>query len=110
MFAVVDGQLLTPPLDAGLLAGVTRATVLELAAEAGVPAREVALPLSTLYRADEVFTTAPRARSVDDTPVGDGRPGPVTAPTTGSAWRARPPASEGHSRARRPARPDPSAR
>lgn len=83
VFAVVDDTLVTPPLGAGLLAGVTRATVLELAAAAGVPTREAPLPMATLYAADEVFLTAstrevvPVVR-VDDTAVGSGEPGPVT--------------------------------
>lgn len=84
VFAVVDGVLLTPPTDAGLLAGVTRATVLDLAPRVGVRTREAALPLATVEAADEVLLTAstrevvPVVR-VDETVIGPGRPGPVAA-------------------------------
>jgi branched-subunit amino acid aminotransferase/4-amino-4-deoxychorismate lyase len=82
VFAVVDGRLVTPPTGTGLLAGVTRATVIELAVPLGLPVAESPLPLPSLLAADEVFLTAstrelvPVVR-VDDTPIGDGRPGPV---------------------------------
>lgn len=84
VFVVVDGEVLTPAPDAGLLAGVTRAAVLELAAADGIPAREVPVPLATLFNAAEVFVTAstrelvPVVR-VDEAAIGDGRPGSVTA-------------------------------
>lgn len=84
VFAVVDGRLVTPPVGSGLLAGVTRATVLELAEDEGLPVAEAPLALATLYAADELFLTAstrevvPVVR-VDETEIGTGRPGPVTA-------------------------------
>lgn len=83
VFAVTGGRLLTPPLGPGLLAGVTRATVLELATELGVEADEAPLPLNVLYAADEVFLTASTRELVpvvriDETAVADGRPGPLT--------------------------------
>ena len=84
IFLVSDGVLRTPPTDAGLLAGVTRAFVLELAARAGIPAREETLREADLDAADEVFFTSttreivPVSR-VDDRVVGSGKPGPVTA-------------------------------
>lgn len=58
IFVVVGGEVLTPPEDSGLLAGITRDLVLEWAAEAGVPIRERALPLDVLRTADEVFITS----------------------------------------------------
>jgi para-aminobenzoate synthetase/4-amino-4-deoxychorismate lyase len=57
VFAVRDGALLTPPLDGRILPGVTRMRVIELAGELGTEAREVALSLSDLLSADEVFLT-----------------------------------------------------
>ncbi|HEX5969109.1 MAG TPA: aminodeoxychorismate lyase, partial [Intrasporangium sp.] len=81
IFVVVGGEVLTPPEDSGLLAGITRGLVLEWAAEAGVPLRETALPLDVLRTADEVFITSSTkdvlpVHAVDDRtlPVG-----PVTA-------------------------------
>jgi branched-chain amino acid aminotransferase len=58
IFVVVGGEVLTPPEDSGLLAGITRGLVLEWATEAGVPIRERALPLDVLGSADEVFITS----------------------------------------------------
>ena len=83
LFIVKDGVVLTPPLDAGLLAGITREFVLELAPEAGVPIREAALRDADLFGAEESFLTSstqeivPIVR-VDETVVGAGLPGPIT--------------------------------
>jgi branched-chain amino acid aminotransferase len=83
IFLVSGGVLRTPPTDAGLLAGVTRAFVLQLAATAGIPAREETLREADLDAADEVFFTSttreivPVAR-VDDRIIGSGTPGPIT--------------------------------
>lgn len=57
VFAVFGGEVHTPPLSARILPGVTRAHVLALCAEAGVPAHEAAIPRARLDRADEVFLT-----------------------------------------------------
>jgi branched-chain amino acid aminotransferase len=83
LFAVIDGILITPPLAAGALAGITRRTVLALAADAGIEVREANLLRSDLYIANEVFLSGTAAEvvpiaSVDDRPVGNGNPGPVT--------------------------------
>ncbi len=83
VFAVREGRLLTPPLGPGLLAGVTRATVLELAEQLGVEADEAPVPLADLYGADEVFLTASTRELVpvvriDETAIADGRPGDLT--------------------------------
>jgi branched-chain amino acid aminotransferase len=83
VFIVKDGAALTPPLSAGILAGVTRALLLELCAGLGVPAREETLRVADLIGADEAFLSstikevAPIA-TIDGKPVGGGRPGPVT--------------------------------
>jgi branched-chain amino acid aminotransferase len=84
VFTVVDGQLRTPALSVGILDGITRTKVLELCRTAGLPAREVEfLSPDELRGADEVFlTSAVRAvlpvTRVDDRPIGDGTPGPIT--------------------------------
>lgn len=57
IFVVRQEELLTPPLDTPILPGITRASVLELAAELGIAAREAALTLDELRGADEVFVT-----------------------------------------------------
>ena len=83
LFVVRDGTLLTPPSASGILLGITRRVVLELADALGLGWREALLYPSDLYRAHEVFITSsvrevvPVVR-VDDVGVGDGRPGSVT--------------------------------
>ena len=57
VFAVVEGEVLTPPLASGVLPGITRALALGACAAAGIPARECTLTLAELRRADEVFLT-----------------------------------------------------
>jgi branched-chain amino acid aminotransferase len=83
IFVVKDGQVLTPPVDAGILAGVTRQVVLDLAAEHDVPAAERSLSRYDVYTADECFLTGTAAElipvvKVDGRQIGSGRPGPVT--------------------------------
>jgi len=83
IFLVRDGRLLTPPVDAGILEGVTRGAVLELAEAAGIPVREVPLTRHDVYIADECFLTGTAAEvipvvKVDSRPIGDGLPGPIT--------------------------------
>jgi len=58
VFVVVDGVVLTPPADSGLLLGITRELTIEWARAAGVEVREEALPLDVLQSADEVFITS----------------------------------------------------
>ena len=82
VFAHRDGVLLTPPATDGALEGVTRATVLELASQLGIPARERTLGRFDLFSADEVFLTGTGAglvlvRSLDGALIGAGAPGPV---------------------------------
>lgn len=82
-FIVTRGVVRTPGLDAGLLAGITRAFVLELGAELGYRIEEALLRDDDLFGADEAFLTSttkeivPIVR-VDDRMVGPGVPGPVT--------------------------------
>jgi branched-chain amino acid aminotransferase len=83
VFVVVNGEVFTPPIDGTLLTGVTRATILTLAREAGYPVHEQPLAREILYLADEVFLTGTASevtpvRSVDRIPVGDGKRGPIT--------------------------------
>jgi len=83
VFVVKDGTVLTPPLDAGLLAGITREFVIEIAPEAGVPLREAVLRDPDLFGADESFLTSSTQEivpivQVDDAVIGSGRPGPIT--------------------------------
>ncbi len=83
VFAVRDGRVLTPPLAAGILEGVTRGIVLRIAAGIGVPADETPLRPRDLEEADEIFVTSTIREIVPvtglgDRAVGSGRPGPVT--------------------------------
>ncbi|HLA85721.1 MAG TPA: branched-chain-amino-acid transaminase [Thermoguttaceae bacterium] len=83
IFVLQAGQLLTPPKDAGILAGITRDAVIGLARESGIEVHETALTRHDVYVADECFLTGTAAEvipvvKVDDRQIGDGRPGPVT--------------------------------
>ena len=82
-FVVRKDGIATPPLSAGLLPGITREFVMELADELGIPAREERLTPDDLRQADEAFITGttrevtPVVR-VDDLSIGQGTPGPIT--------------------------------
>ena len=83
VFLVRDGGLVTPPDEAGLLAGITRAKVLELAREMGLPIGMRTFPPSELFSADEVFITSSIRElvpviAVDGKPAGQGKPGVLT--------------------------------
>ena len=83
VFAVRDGKIFTPPLGASVLPGITRQTVIELAASLGIQVTETPIPREMLYIADEVFFTGTAAevtpiRSVDRIVVGKGQRGPIT--------------------------------
>jgi branched-chain amino acid aminotransferase len=83
IFLVRGGILQTPPLDAGILEGITRDAVIELAREAGTEVREIPLLRHDVYIADECFLTGSAAEiipvvKVDDRRIGDGKPGPLT--------------------------------
>ncbi|MDP2623424.1 MAG: branched-chain amino acid transaminase [Actinomycetota bacterium] len=84
VFLVKDDRVGTPPSTAGALEGITRDTVMTLLADDGHDVVETMVTRSDLYYADEVFFTGTAAevtpiREIDDRPVGDGKPGPVTA-------------------------------
>jgi branched-chain amino acid aminotransferase len=83
IFAVVDGQILTPPLAASILQGITRQCAITLARDLGYLVVEQQIPRELLYMADEVFFTGTAAevtpiRSIDGITIGAGHRGPVT--------------------------------
>lgn len=83
IFVVRKGQLQTPPVDAGILEGITRNAVLELAREAGIETVEMTLSRHDIYTADECFLTGSAAEVIaavrlDDRVIGNGKPGPIT--------------------------------
>jgi branched-chain amino acid aminotransferase len=83
IFVARRGVLFTPPLSSGILEGITRDSVMQIARDLGYEIRTEALPRELLYIADEVFFSGTAAeitpvRSVDRVPVGEGRPGPMT--------------------------------
>ena len=83
LFIVRNGEALTPPLTAGLLPGITREFLFEIGRRAGIEMREQTLFDQDLFDADEAFLTGTTREvvpivTVDDRPIGSGRPGPVT--------------------------------
>lgn len=83
VFLVHGGELWTPPLSAGPLEGITRASIMRIAEDLGYPVREREVTRTDLYEADEVFFTGTAAeltpvREVDDRVVGSGQRGPIT--------------------------------
>ncbi len=84
IFVVRDGRILTPPTsDSGALEGITQRSVETIARDLGHEVAHEQLIRTDLYTADEAFLTGTAAevvpiRAVDDRPVGDGTPGPVT--------------------------------
>ena len=83
LFIVKKGVLKTPPPDAGILEGITRNLVIELAKTANVPFQEAALTRHDVYVADEVFLTGTAAEviavtKIDDRIIGTGKQGPIT--------------------------------
>jgi branched-chain amino acid aminotransferase len=83
IFIVKKGQLLTPSADSGILEGITRNAILELANPLQIPARETTLTRHDLLVADECFLTGSAAEvipvvSIDSRPIGDGKVGPTT--------------------------------
>jgi branched-chain amino acid aminotransferase len=83
LFIVRRGEALTPPLSAGLLPGITREYVFEIARSVGVAIREETLRDEDLFTADESFLTGTTREivpivTVDDRTIGTGRPGPIT--------------------------------
>jgi branched-chain amino acid aminotransferase len=83
IFIVQRGALKTPPVDAGILEGITRNAVIRLAREAKVPVAETTLLRHDIYVADECFLTGTAAEvipvtSLDGRAIGQGKPGPIT--------------------------------
>ena len=83
IFLVRAGSLLTPPPDAGILEGITRHAVMELARKAGIVVREATLVRHDLYTAEECFLTGTAAEvipvvTIDGRTIGSGSPGPIT--------------------------------
>ena len=83
LFIVKDGAAVTPPLESGLLPGITREFLFEVGKEIGVDVREQVLRDDDLFSADEAFLTSTTREAVpivkvDNRTIGNGRPGPVT--------------------------------
>ena len=83
LFIVKDGAALTPPIEAGLLPGITREFLFEIGKEAGIPVREAVLRDDDLFGADEAFLTSTTREAVpivqvEERTIGSGKPGPVT--------------------------------
>jgi branched-chain amino acid aminotransferase len=83
IFIVKKGQLLTPSADSGILEGITRNAIIELANTLKIPARETTLTRHDLLVADECFLTGSAAEvipvvSIDSRPISDGKVGPTT--------------------------------
>jgi branched-chain amino acid aminotransferase len=92
VFALVDGELITP--DSGVLEGISRRTMIELARAAGIPVRAAPLPVAALRRASEVFLSstgggAIGVSQIDGVPIGEraaGEFGPVTRRLQAAYW------------------------
>ena len=83
IFIVMQGRIITPPVSASILSGITRHTVMTLAEDMGLPVIEQTVAREQLYAADEVFMTGTAAevtpvRQVDHMVIGSGSCGPVT--------------------------------
>jgi branched-chain amino acid aminotransferase len=83
IFIVRKGVLQTPPIDAGILEGITRDAVLDIAAELKIPVQQIPLVRHDIFIADECFLTGSAAEIIpvvklDNRVIGDGRPGPLT--------------------------------
>jgi len=83
IYAVLDGRIVTPPQTAGILDGISRKSVLVIAADLGYELVERDLARAELYLAQEVFLSGTAAelvpvREIDDHAIGGGEPGPMT--------------------------------
>jgi len=83
IFLVRDGELYTPPTSMGILEGITRNLAIELAGKRNIPVHEKVLIRHDLYIADECFATGTAAEiisitMIENQPVGNGKPGPIT--------------------------------
>ena len=84
LFLVNNGKLITPPLGASILPGITRDSVIQIAKSLGIEVVEMTVQRAALYLADELFFTGTAAeitpiRSVDKITVGEGKRGEITA-------------------------------
>ena len=87
IFIVRKGVLQTPPIDAGILEGITREAVIELAEGMQIPVQQIALTRHDVFIADECFLTGSAAEVIpvvklDSRVIGDGQPGPITKKLT----------------------------
>ena len=87
LFLVRDGTLITPPATDNILEGITRACVLKIAADNGIPTAIRQVDRTELYIADEVFLCGTGAQispvtSIDHRAIGNGERGPITAKVT----------------------------
>jgi branched-chain amino acid aminotransferase len=83
MFIIQQGRLLTPPASASILSGITRNTVIQLAADMGIETLEQTIAREQLYAADEIFMTGTAAevtpvRQIDHMTIGNGGCGTLT--------------------------------
>jgi branched-chain amino acid aminotransferase len=83
IFLIREGVVRTPPIDAGILEGITRNTVIDLARQANLSVQEIPLTRHDLYISDECFLTGTAAEIIpvtkcDGRPIGTGKPGPIT--------------------------------
>ncbi|MBL7074024.1 branched-chain amino acid transaminase [candidate division KSB1 bacterium] len=83
IFLIRDGRMVTPPLGASILPGITRDSIIKIAADMDIEVGEQFIPREMLYIADEVFFTGSAAevtpiRSIDRIVIGEGRRGPIT--------------------------------
>jgi branched-chain amino acid aminotransferase len=83
IFLVKGGALKTPPAEAGILVGITRDAIIELARADSIAVHEIALTRHDLYTADECFLTGTAAEVIpvvkcDGRAIGTGKPGPIT--------------------------------
>lgn len=83
IFIISRGRLCTPPIDAGILEGITRNAVIELARQLEIPVAEIPMTRHDVMVADECFLTGSAAEVIpvvrlDGRVIGDGKPGPVT--------------------------------
>jgi branched-chain amino acid aminotransferase len=83
IFIFSKGTLHTPPPEAGILEGITRQTVLDIAADMGIPVREAPMTRYDIFAADECFLTGSAAELIpvvklDGRPIGNGKPGAMT--------------------------------
>lgn len=89
VFVVADGVISTP--ESGVLEGITRRTVMELASDLGIPLERRAVPADEMRRAEEAFVTSTAGgimpvTKVDGGALGDGDPGPVTSRLREAYW------------------------